>query len=595
MAARRPPSSRLTEHPVLFALVGIALAGSCVLNGWSGDDFFIRRRIAEWDLPRVLMDLFVLPGGEPSEQRAAIEGAGFPWWADPELRVSFWRPLSAITHVVDAYLWPDSSVWAHVHSLLWLGLFCALVALLYRRLWGATIAAALAAACFAADDSRGVTIGWVASRNALIAGALGVAALLQHHRWRREGARWAAVGAPVTLALALLAGESAVGALAYLVAWAVCLDDARPRERVASLVPYVVLVVGWRTLYQHLGYGTVGSALYSDPGREPVRFVLGVLQNGPVLLLRQLGVRFAEAYPVMTAGQRLEILLLAVLFLGIVVLAMLPMLRRDRTARFLGLGMVLAVLPACAAVPQGRLLTFVGIGAAGLLGRWVEWLWWRRPRWLPATDVWRVPAHTVTALLLVSGTLVAPLTMRWMLWEVAAFYPDLERHVLSLPERDCASDGKVILVQGGLPVGFFYSDLRALEGLTPPKRFLVLAPDAVVRVTRIDERTLAIRPHGGYLAPSDTDDWYLNATRMFERYVRVEDRPLALGERVELEGLTIEITRLNGHGRPAEATFRFAVPLEDRSLRWFARHGTRYERFALPAVGESVLLASRRA
>jgi hypothetical protein len=417
-----------------------------------------------------------------------------------------------------------------------------------------------------------------------------VAALLQHHRWRRDGAHWAAVGAPVTLALALLAGEAAVGALAYLVAYALCLDRGAPRARIASVLPYVALVAGWRTLYQHLGYGTVASAFYADPGREPLRFLLAVLERGPMLLFRQWGVRPAEAYPAMDRPDQLWMLALAAVFVGMIGLALAPLLRRDRTARFFGVGMVLAVVPCCATVPQGRLLTFVAIGAAGLVGRFVECLWWRRPRWMPTGPLWRGPAHVLAALLVASAVVLGPLTLRWTLWEVVEFYPDIEQRALSIPEPDCAPGRRVVLVQGGLPVGFFYSDIRRLHGVLPPERLLVLAPDTVVRVTRVDERTLSVRPRDGFLAPSNTGDWHENAARMFETFVRVNERPLALHERVVLDGVTVEVTRLNGAGRPAEATFRFAVPLDDPSLRWFARRGSRYVRYTPPEIGASARL-----
>ena len=41
--------------------------------------------------------------------------------------------------------------------------------------------------------------------------------------------------------------------------------------------------------------------------------------------------------------------------------------RRDRTARFLALGMIFGLLPSTGTFPANRLLTFVGFGAMGLL------------------------------------------------------------------------------------------------------------------------------------------------------------------------------------------------------------------------------------
>jgi len=54
------------------------------------------------------------------------------------------------------------------------------------------------------------------------------------------------------------------------------------------------------------------------------------------------------------------------------------------------------------------------------------------------------------------------------------------------------------------------------------------------------------------------------------------------------------VTALDGEGRPAEATFRFAVPLEDASLRWAVARGDGWAPFRPPAVGESVLVEAAR-
>ena len=54
----------------------------------------------------------------------------------------------------------------------------------------------------------------------------------------------------------------------------------------------------------------------------------------------------------------------------------------------------------------------------------------------------------------------------------------------------------------------------------------------------------------------------------------------------------IEMTELMPDGRPAEATFRFRVPLEDSSLRWFQITDKGYEAFEPPAIGQTVEVES---
>ena len=92
-----------------------------------------------------------------------------------------------------------------------------------------------------------------------------------------------------------------------------------------------------------------------------------------------------------------------------------------------------------------------------------------------------------------------------------------------------------------------------------------------VEVRRQDEWTLVVRPNPGFLAWTD------------DRLFRDEHRPLALGQKVQLTGMTAEVTELTPDNRPAEVAFRFDVPLEDPSLRLAAVEG-RPVRAVHPAV-----------
>ena len=101
-----------------------------------------------------------------------------------------------------------------------------------------------------------------------------------------------------------------------------------------------------------------------------------------------------------------------------------------------------------------------------------------------------------------------------------------------------------------------------------------------VAVHRIDAHTLAVRPEAGFL------------NGIVDPLFRGRDRPLLLGQQVELPGMTVEVTELTADNRPAEATFRFAVPLEDASLRWLKWEDGSFVPFDPPAVGEKVELPS---
>ncbi len=54
-------------------------------------------------------------------------------------------------------------------------------------------------------------------------------------------------------------------------------------------------------------------------------------------------------------------------------LLLVPLLRRDRVARFWATGMLLSVIPACTAFPADRMLVWVGIGALAVVAQFLTW------------------------------------------------------------------------------------------------------------------------------------------------------------------------------------------------------------------------------
>src|SRR5262249_5763427 len=98
-------------------------------------------------------------------------------------------------------------------------------------------------------------------------------------------------------------------------------------------------------------------------------FVAGLLERVPLLLLGQwtpipaaMGLVYAPGSP---DAERLRIE--GLLVVALLVVMFVPLVRRERTARFWGLGMTLSLVPISGAGPENRLLSFVGIGAFGLV------------------------------------------------------------------------------------------------------------------------------------------------------------------------------------------------------------------------------------
>ena len=569
--------------PIVAALAGVALTLPSLGVGWHLDDQFHRVLLRDAEglrgLGRAAMELFRFVDGDPSSTRELMNGGVLPWWTDVEIKIAFWRPLTASTHWLDYRLWPESPALMHAQSVLWYGALVGLVALLQRGVMGATWVAGLAGLLYALDDGHGMPVGWLANRNTVVAAVFGVAACLAHDRWRRYGWRAGCVLGPLLLGLSVLAAEGGVGTFAYLIAHAVVLDRGSWRERATSLLPYMGVIVGWRVAWVALGFGSAHSELYTDPIVEPGAFVVGVVQRLPILTMGLLGVPPADVSVALDGPTVWWLTLGGVVFVIVAVVLLTPLLRRDPATRFWALGMVLALIPICATRPNDRLLMLAGIGGMALVAQFIAFAFDKTKR--QSAGQWRrcVLRWCGTGLIVVH-VVVAPLLL-----VVRATWPVgppawLEALQVRAPFDESVQTQDVIVVNPPSMLHVGYLGLICdLEGTPVPRRVRALAPGlAGVVMERPDDRTLVVRPTGGYLAGK------------LDRLLRAKNRPLALGQRIELVGMAAVITALTDDGRPAEIRFEFELPLEDSSHRWLQWTGRDFVPFIPPAVGDRVEL-----
>lgn len=569
--------------PLALAVAAGALAAPALHAGFQLDDHFQRLRLLGHGGPAI--ELFVFADGDPAANRRAIDDGAMPWWASPGFRHASLRYLSVLTMQLDFALWPDRPQWMHAHSLLWLAALVAAAACLYRRVLGATWAAGLAALLYAVDDAHARPAAYLANRNALIATCLGVLALLWFARARERGARFA-WGSAAWLALALAAGEMAVAAVAYLVAYAACLDRAAVSARLRALAPAGAVLAGWAVLYRLGGFGATDSGFYREPLSDPLAYAGAALAHIPVLILGQwtpVPADLASGVPIGSPQAR------ALIWAGIATIAALvalfgPLVRRDRVARCFVFGAVLSLVPVVATYPQNRLLFFVGLGSMGVLARLVQQLA-LAPASLPASRWWRLPALGALGLLLVTHLLLAPVAVPWAIGFDRQVSARMLRAIASVPSDPAIARQELILVN---PPDFVYTvgaidAVKRVAGEPTARRVraLAAAPTAM-EITRRSPRSLRVR----------LDDGLFNVP--MTRYYRAAERRFAVGQRTTLSGLSVEITGLNAAGDPDELLFRFAEPLESPALRWLAWRDGVYVPWQPPSLGETVRLAAPR-
>jgi len=331
-----------------------------------------------------------------------------------------------------------------------------------------------------------------------------------------------------------------------------------------------------------LGYGIENLGMYLDPVREPLRYLRAIAGRGPVLLLGQWAAPPSEVLLMLTPARQVLPWRISLVFLVIAGVVVVPVLLRDRVARFWAVGMLVSVLSICATFPCDRLLFFVGIGAMGLVARFVV-LVFGGLQDRPKSRLWRVPASIIGVLFVLVHVVIAPFAL-----PVRAAFPmgpkSLSERLHIHPALDEAVEEQDLIVVNP-PLVFYglYSPLIwETEGQPLPRRMRLLTSSLFepVRVHRTDAYTLVVCPSYGYMA------------HLLDGLFRNEQHPMALGEHVELTGMTVEVTALTDDGRAAEAAFRFDVPLEDASLRWLKYEDGNFVPFSPPAVGETLTLTS---
>ncbi|MBX7259196.1 MAG: hypothetical protein K1Y02_22730 [Candidatus Hydrogenedentes bacterium] len=582
--------------PWKLALLASILATPSLFVGFQLDDYWHRMMFRGFPgypgLYTTFWDQFTFANGDTERTQRFMDYGFFPWWHALDSCTQPWRPIGVLTHWADFLLWFDHPFYMHVQSLAWFAAMVAAGAVLYRRIHGATLVAALAALMFALDDAHGWAVGWLANRNAVLSALFGILALIAHDAWRREGSSRAAFLAPILLAIAMLSAEASLAVVPYLLGYALFLEQPVAGSRVkayaaqlATLSPYVAVMAVWQVLYKLLGMGSWGLDLYIDPGKEPIRFLDAAAERLPFLLLGQWGLPPSDLYASMSIRAVHWMSVAASLVLIALATAVVPVVWRDKKSRFWALGMFGSAIPVCSTLPQDRLLFFVGLGAFGLISQFLVHMFaGSKVPTLSVTrgGVWKI-RKAVAWLLLIIHLPIAAVAM-----PIRSYSPvvmDQVVQTIRTAEKEWSFEDKTVVLVN--PPSHFYAMyfpvILSNDGIAGPKRVRTLAPNPEafsfksppMAVLRKDERTLAVKPAGGY-EPRPV--------------LRSMAKPFHQGDAVHLEGVTIEIPALLPEGNPGEAVFQFDTPLEDPSYLFLQCQEGALVPFHLPAVGTTVSL-----
>ncbi|MCY1073037.1 hypothetical protein [Archangium lansingense] len=550
--------------------------------GFVSDDYVHLLILEGFPAPGTPWDLFRFAGGNPTELQRLMDEGPYPWWTLPELKLSFWRPLSSALAVMDHRLFGRNAVGWHLHSLAWyLGMVALYGALLRRFLPGAI--GALALFLFAIDGAHFMVAGWIANRNALVAAVPALFGLWMHLEWREHHRPWALPLSLAGLAVGLLGGETALGLFAYVLAYELLGGRSGVKERLRSIAPAALLGLVYLVAYKLRGYGAYGSGSYMDPVGEPGRFLVGALARIPVLLG---GLLLEVPADIWVAGEpvRPPLVVIGLFGLGLLVLlvrAAWPFLSEDerRHCRWLFLGAALSLLPVAATFPSNRLLLVPGLGGSVAVALVLVHAWRSRARgWRPRGVA--AGAAVLALMHLVLAPLLWPL-MTLAFWQgrvqLEPVAQTLERELdyQRLPQQRL-----VVLPMPVAMTSMYIPMVMATRGMPKPLAWwqLSLSPEPHV-LTRTGPDSIEL---------TLTRNQFL--TSEFEGVFRgVSSHPLRQGAQVKLKGLTVTVLETNDKG-PTRLGFTFDRPLEDPSFVFLRWKDDALRPFTPPPVGERVAL-----
>ena len=380
-------SKRFLEHrylPAILAIGAILVMLPALKTGLMADDLVQRAvelrpdqlpaRLRDAGIPpdsgslgTVLRDLF--PG---INRMPPVKNYGLlPWWTPDDMKLGLWRPLTAFTHWLDYRLFPDSPMLMHAHNIAWFAAIVFLVAVMYRKLMGPGWAAGLAALLFLLDGYTYFPVMFVANRGFIMSLCFGLLGFYQHHQWRSAKSRSGCVLSLLFLALSLFANEGGASTLAFILAYALVLEPGGWRRRALTVLPAVLVIILWRTIYKLGGFGLFHMGLYIDPVTEPLAFAQVAIPRAMALLGGQItGVAPDLLFAIKPSLHPLVIALYSASVLAALAV-FLPWVRRDKTAAFWLAVALLAAIPAATVAPLSKNLGFVAVGVYGLMASFV--------------------------------------------------------------------------------------------------------------------------------------------------------------------------------------------------------------------------------
>ncbi len=561
-------------------MFAVALGALALRSGFMPDDFIW---LGVWDhipppapLGNTPLDVYRTATGIPEHTLKLAHVGVFPWWVEPTVRVSFFRPLGSLLYGLDHLLYNRVAVAYQLHSVLWYVGLVALAGVLLKRVLP-TAVAGVAMFLFAIWGSHAAVLGWLSYRSVVMSLMFGVLGLFFHIQWREQGRRNALVGALVSFALALLCGETMVILSPYVLAYEFFSGPGAAKDKLRGLLPFGVLMAIYFVAYRAMGYGAGGSDMYLDALGTPVAWFQAMLGRVPAAIA---GLTL-NAPPDFIFDQSLVPLFTLLGAVGLTLFALLvwgvwPRLEASerRTVGWMLTGAFVSTWLSNSAFAGSRTLIVPSLGMAAALAVVLRHAWTGRALKPRAGAV--LAGAAVMAVIHVVGS-------PYIWWQTMDQYSQADalmgrveaRYKEAFDQEKLPNQRVVVLNAPNGIIGIYGSVRWWSSGLTLPKAWWVLSYSLhEQKVTRTGPNSLELAlTKGGHFLDS-----------VEERIHRAARHPVHQGDTFDMQGMVVKIEEADAQG-PTRISYTFDVPLEDPSLKLVQWQNKKVVPWVPPAVG----------